>query len=124
LWRRRVADDRAGRFWCNRNGVRPVARPHRYALALTQHLVLGADDVAMHDVCDLPLCVRAELVGGHIQLGTQSEDLSRMGRTGRGGRRGHPRHWYGPDRAARAARSRALHDAVHHGWDDNAVRDA
>jgi hypothetical protein len=69
-----------------------VVRPHRHAPALTQHLVLGADDVAMHDVCDLPLCVRAEFAGRHIQLGTPSENRSRMGRTGHGGGRGHPRH--------------------------------
>jgi hypothetical protein len=92
-----------------------VVRPHRYTLTLAQHLVLGADDVAIHDVYDLPLCVRAELVGGHLQLGTPSENLSRMGRTARGGGRGHPRHWYGPDHAARAPRSRALRDAVRHG---------
>lgn len=99
-----------------------MVRPHRYTLALTQHLVWGADDVPTHDVCDLPLCVRAELAGGHLQLGTPSENLSLMGRTGRGGGRGHPRHWYGPDRAARAARSRARRDAVRHSWDDDAVR--
>jgi len=101
-----------------------VVRPNRYALALAQHLTLGDGDVAMHDVCDLPLCVRAEATGGHIVLGTQSDNLARMGRTGRGGGRGHPRHWYGPDRAARATRSRALRDAVRHGWDDEAVREA
>jgi len=113
-----------GRFWLNRNGAHRVVRPHRYALALAPHLTLGDGDVAMHDVCDLPLCVRAEATGGHIVLGTQSENLARMGRTGRGGGRGHPRRWYGPDRAARAARSRALREAVRHGWDDEAVREA
>jgi len=101
-----------------------VVRPHRYALALAQHLTLGDGDVAMHDVCDLPLCVRAEATGGHIVLGTQSDNLARMGRTGRGGGRGHPRQWYRPDCAARAARSRALREAVRHGWDDEAVREA
>jgi len=124
LWRGCVADDGAGRFWLNRNGVHRVVRPHRYALALAPHLTLGDGDVAMHDVCDLPLCVRAEATGGHIVVGTQSDNLTRMGHTGRGGGRGHPRRWYGPDRAARAARSRALRDAVRNGWDDVAVREA
>jgi len=56
-----------------------VVRPNRYALALAQHLTLGDGDVTMHDVCDLPLCVRAEAIGGHIVLGTQSDNLTRMG---------------------------------------------
>jgi len=56
-----------------------VVRPHRYALALAPHLTLGDGDVAMHDVCDLPLCVRAEATGGHIVLGTHSENLTRIG---------------------------------------------
>jgi len=124
IWCGALADDGYGRFWLNRNGAHRVVRPNRYALALAQHLPLGDGDVAMHDVCDLPLCVRAEVIGGHIVLGTQSDNLARMGRTGRGGGRGHPRHWYGPDRAARATRSRALREAVRHGWDDEAVREA
>ncbi len=121
-----LGDDGYGRFWLNRNGAHRVVRPHRYALALAQHLTLGEDDIAMHAVCDLPLCVRAEPVGGHghIQLGTQAENLAQMGRAGRGGGRGHPRQWYGPDRAARAARSRALRGAVRHGWDPIAVQEA
>jgi len=53
---------------------------------------------------------------GH-SAGTQAENLAQMGRAGRGGGRGHPRRWYGPDRAARVARSRALRHAVRHGWD-------
>ncbi len=79
LWRGCVADDGAGRFWLNRNGVHRVVRPNRYALALAQHLSLGDGDVAKHDVCDLPLCVRAEATGGHIVLGTQSDNLTRKG---------------------------------------------
>ncbi len=85
IWCGALADDGYGRFWLNRNGVHRVVRPNRYALALAQHLTLGDGDVAMHDVCDLPLCVRAEAIGGHIVLGTQSDNLTRMGRTGRGG---------------------------------------
>ncbi|MGY4783898.1 hypothetical protein ACVH9Z_28815 [Rhodococcus opacus] len=57
-------------------------------------------------------------------LGTQAQNLAGMGAKGRGGGRGQTWHWYGPDRAARAARSRALREAVRGGWDADAVRAA
>jgi len=99
-------------------------RPHRYALALARGLSLGEHDIAMHEVCDLPLCVRAEAVGGHLEVGTQAQNLAQMGRAGRGGGRGWPHRWYGLDRTQRAARFRALRDAVHDGWNPEAVRKA
>lgn len=49
-------------------------RPHRYALvlALARDPVLGEHDIVMHEVCDVPLCVHAEAVGGHLEAGTQA----------------------------------------------------
>ncbi len=58
-------------------------RPHRYARA--RGLVLGEHDIVMHDVCELPLCVRAEAVGGHLEVSTQAQNLAQMGRAGRRG---------------------------------------
>jgi len=99
-----------------------VVRPHRYALALARGLVLGEHHIVMHEVCDLPLCVRAEKVGGHLEVGTQAQNLAQIGRTGRGGGRGWPHRWYGLHPTQRATRSRALRDAVHDGWNPQAVR--
>jgi len=124
LWVGAIADDGYGRFWLNRNGHKHVVRPHRYALALAPRLPLGEHDIVMHEVCDLPLCVRAEAVGGHLEVGTQAQNPAQMGRAGRGGGRGWPHRWYGLDRAQRATRSRALRDAVRDGWDPEAVRKA
>lgn len=124
LWVGAIADDGYGRFWLNRNGHTQVVRPHRYALALARQVVLRGDQLVLHEVCDLPLCVRAEAVGGHLEVGTQAQNLAQMGRAGRGGGRGWPHRWYGLDRAQRAARSRALRAAVRDGWDTAAVREA
>jgi hypothetical protein len=124
LWTGAIADDGYGRFWLNRNGDKRVVRPHRYAMALNRHLVLGERDIVMHEVCDLPLCVRAESVGGHLEVGTQAQNLAAMGRAGRGGGRGWPHRWYGLDRTQRAARSRHLRAAVRDGWDPAAVQKA
>ncbi len=124
LWVGAIADDGYGRFWLNRNGGKRVVRPHRYALALARHLVLDEGQLVLHEVCDLPLCVRAEPVGGHLEVGTQAQNLAQMGRAGRGGGRGWPHRWYGLDRAQRAARSQALRTAVRDGWDPEAVREA
>lgn len=99
-------------------------RPHRCALALARHLPLGEDHIVLHEVCDLPLCVRAEPNGGHLEVGTQAQNLAQMGRAGRGGGRGWPHRWYGLDRAQHDPRSRALRDAVRDGWDPGAVRKA
>lgn len=60
----------------------------------------------------------------HVVDGTQSQNLLDMGAKGRGGGRRQPGLWYGPDRLARAARSRRLRDAVRGGWDEDAVRAA
>ena len=122
-----VSDDGYGRFWVSRNGRQKVVRPHRYALAIELGRPLNADEVALHEVCDNPICVRAssETLGRpHVVLGTQAQNLAGMGAKGRGGGRGQTWHWYGPDRAARAARSRALREAVRNGWDDGKVQDA
>jgi hypothetical protein len=104
-----------------------VVRPHRYALAIELGRPLEPDEVALHEVCDNPICVRAtsEALGRpHVVLGTQAQNLAGMGAKGRGGGRGQTWHWYGPDRAARVARSRALREAIRDGWDDEKVRSA
>jgi hypothetical protein len=122
LWTGAITDDGYGRFWLNRNGDKPVVRPHRYALALARHVVLTEHDIAMHEVCDLPLCVRAETVGGHLEIGTQAQNLAQRGRAGYGGGRGWPHRGCVLDMAQRAARYRELRDAVRDGWDPAAVR--
>ncbi|WP_370185345.1 hypothetical protein [Rhodococcus wratislaviensis] len=97
------------------------------ALAIELGRPLTDDEVALHEVCDNPICVRASLEAlgrPHVVLGTQAQNLAGMGAKGRGGGRGQTWHWYGPDRAARAARSRALREAVRGGWDDEAVQAA
>ncbi len=71
LWVGAIADDGYGRFWLNRHGHKHVVRPHRYALA--RNLPLGEHDIVMHEVCELPLCVRAEAGGGHLEVGTQAQ---------------------------------------------------
>ncbi len=119
-----IADDGYSRFCLNRHGHKYAVRPHRYALALARHLPLGEHDIVMHEVCDLPLCVRAEALGGHLEVGTQAQNLAQMGRAARGGVRRWPHRWYGLDRAQRATRSRALRDAVRTRWDPEAVRKA
>ncbi|MFV9455004.1 hypothetical protein ACNJ7E_16360 [Rhodococcus sp. NM-2] len=127
LWRGSISDDGYGRFWIKRDGRQRVVRPHRYALAIELGRPLEPDEVALHEVCDNPICVRAtsEALGRpHVVLGTQAQNLAGMGAKGRGGGRGQTWHWYGPDRAARAARSRALREAIRDGWDDEKVRSA
>ncbi|MBA8965100.1 hypothetical protein JOJ86_007422 [Rhodococcus percolatus] len=118
--------DAYGRFWISRNGKQRVVRPHRYALAIELGRPLTEDEVALHEVCDNPICVRASGTSGrpHVVLGTQAQNLAGMGAKGRGGGRGQTWRWYGPDRAARAARSRALREAVRNGWDDEKVQAA
>jgi hypothetical protein len=85
---------------------------------------LEDSEMAIHEVCDNPICVRvSEALGRpHVVLGTQSQNLAGMGAKGRGGGRGQSWHWYGPDRAARVARSRALREALRNGWDAEAVQ--
>ncbi|MEU2004675.1 hypothetical protein ACH47B_27105 [Rhodococcus sp. NPDC019627] len=127
LWRGAVADDSYARFWLMRGGRQRVVRPHRYALSLELGRPLTDDEVALHEVCDNPICVRASsqaLGPPHVVLGTQAQNLAGMGAKGRGGGRGQTWRWYGPDRSARVARSRALRDAVRDGWNDDAVQAA
>lgn len=148
FWTGAIGDDGYGSFAIRRplsnvdgapmvnpaNGRR-LMREHvvsapRYALAAALGVAMGEVDVAEHVVCDEPICVRAHpgLVDGgigHLSVSTQADNLQSMGRRGRGG--GTPRPWHGrgPDRAARAARSRALRDAVKaHGWDPERMAEA
>nr|WP_287454452.1 hypothetical protein [Rhodococcus sp. (in: high G+C Gram-positive bacteria)] len=130
IWVGAVADDGYGRFWLMRDGRQRVVRPHRYALARALGVPLTDEVTALH-LCDNPICVRVTLdedtrVGGvrHVVDGTQSQNLLDMGAKGRGGGRRQRGLWYGPDRNARAARSRRLRDAVRGGWDEDAVRAA
>ncbi|WJJ14705.1 hypothetical protein P9990_27075 (plasmid) [Prescottella equi] len=129
IWRGAIADDGYGRFWVTRDDHPRVLRPHRYALALALGEPLAPTVVAMH-LCDNPVCVRAEPRealgdrGSHVVAGTQAENLAGMGAKGRGGGHGLPWRWVGMTREMRAARSRALRDAVRDGWDAEAVRAA
>ncbi len=108
------------------DGVRVVRAP-RYALAVAlEGAELGADVRALHE-CDNPACVRVvpaddvrRGVRLHVVGGDQRENMQRMARMGRGG--GRPQIVArGAGRAARAARSRAIREAVRHGWDTEAV---
>lgn len=140
IWTGAIADDGYGRWWIRRGCTERIIRPHRYALAIALGGHLDGNNVAMH-LCDNPICVRAETPpglgrpdhrgeinggvaeealggwdwGGHVVAGTQSQNLTEMGRKGRGG------GWAGPTRAERAARSRALREAVRGGWNEEAV---
>lgn len=124
FWTGSISDDGYGRFWIKRDGRQRVVRPHRYALMLELGRPLEDSEMAIHEVCDNPICVRvSEALGRpHVVLGTQSQNLAGMGAKGRGGGRGQSWHWYGPDRAARVARSRALREALRNGWDADAVQ--
>ncbi len=127
LWRGAIADDSYARFWLMRDGRQRVVRPHRYALMLELGRPLEESEIAMHEVCDNPICVRASsaAVGRpHVVLATQAQNLAGMAAKGRGGGRGQSWHWYGPDRKARAARSYALREAIIDGWDAEAVQAA
>ncbi|MCZ4516929.1 hypothetical protein O4220_00265 [Rhodococcus ruber] len=130
IWVGAIADDGYGRFWLMRDGRQRVVRPHRYALARALGVPVTDEVTALH-MCDKPICVRVTLdkdtrVGGvrHVVDGTQSQNLLDMGAKGRGGGRRQRGLWYGPDRVARAARSRLLREAVRGGWDEDAVRAA
>jgi len=127
FWTGSISDDGYGRFWLMRDGRQRVVRPHRYALMLELGRPLTDSEFAIHEVCDNPICVRATTsIAGrpHVVAGTQSQNLAGMSAKGRGGGRGQSWHWYGPDRAARAARSKALRDALRNGWDADAVESA
>ncbi|MDQ0284819.1 MULTISPECIES: hypothetical protein [Nocardiaceae] len=128
IWIGAIADDGYGRFWVSRGGRPRVVRPHRYALAIALGGSIDESVNALH-MCDNPICVRVTLDEAqqqplHVVDGNQSQNLRDMAAKGRGGGRRQPGLWYGPDRAARAARSRRLRAAVRHGWDDAAVQAA
>ncbi|MEE2061804.1 hypothetical protein [Rhodococcus artemisiae] len=126
-WIGSIADDSYGRFWMKRDGRQRVVRPHRYALALALGRPLQDHEVALHVVCDNPLCVRAwEALGRppHVVPGTQSENLASMAAKGRGGGKTQPWRWQELDRAGRVARSRRAREALRNGWDEDALRHA
>lgn len=130
LWVGAIGSDGYGRFAIRRGADPHVVRTSRYAAAAAlQGQALAAGDLVLH-LCDLPLCVRsvtaADIDAGvrpHIILGTQNDNMRRMGFMGRGGgRRAIVTHGAGV--TARVERSRALRDAVRDGWDDDAVQAA
>lgn len=126
-WIGSIADDSYGRFWISRDGRQRVVRPHRYALALALGRPIEDHEVALHKVCDNPLCVRAwEALGrsAHVVSGTQSENLAGMAAKGRGGGKAQPWRWQDLDRAGRVARSRRAREALRNGWDEEALREA
>jgi hypothetical protein len=95
-------------------------RPNRYALALSTGEPLEAAVLALHE-CDVPPCVKVAnpaAVRQHVVAGTQRDNMIRMAYTGRGGGRPVVRR---DGLRARRARSVALHEAVRHGWDSDAV---
>lgn len=117
IWIGAIGDDGYGRFWLGRPGGPTVVRPNRYALALA-HGELGPEVLALHE-CDNPIC--ALVHPKHVVEGTHTENMNRMARAGRGGGN-YPRGLRpGLDRRGRAARSRALRDAVRDGWNEQAV---
>lgn len=118
-WVGAIGDDGYGRFWIRRpDEPARMIRANRYAVALDVGR-LAADVLTLHE-CDEPMCVRPGYP--HVVPGTQAQNLATMGRRGRGGGTGF-RHG-APDRAARAARSRAIRSAICQGWDPEALHDA
>lgn len=116
IWKGAIADSGYGRFWVNRRGGPVVISAHRYALALALG-TLAPHECARHLKCDNPVCVKAYVSDGapHIVKGTQAENMWDMSRKGRAG--GH----MVSSMRARAARARALREAVRDGWDADAV---
>ncbi len=112
-----IADDGYARFWLGRPEGPKVVRAHRYAIAV-EYGAVRDDDTGLHH-CDIPLCVRVH--PRHVQAGTRADNMAEMGAKRRGGGRNQYRRWYSRDRAGRAARSRALRDAVRDGWDQDAI---
>lgn len=129
-WVGSIADDAYGRFWIQRGGRQRVVRPHRYALALALDRPLDDDELALHEVCDNPLCVRAWGDPAspdrppHVVTGTQAQNLAGMGAKGRGVGRTPPWHRIHTDRAGRVARSRRARDALRDGWNAEALHNA
>jgi hypothetical protein len=123
IWVGAIGADGYGRYFITRAGMGLCVRPNRYALAMSTGYPLGADVLALHE-CDNPICVKVNpglVTPQHVVAGTQSQNMLRMGRGRRGGGRPSIR---GVGREARRARSVALREAVRHGWDADAVREA
>ncbi|KWX19585.1 hypothetical protein AFM11_35160 [Mycolicibacterium wolinskyi] len=123
IWVGAIGADGYGRFFITRAGMGFCVRPNRYALAMSTGEPLGVDVLALHE-CDNPICVKINPAGSvrqHVVAGTQSENMTRMGRGRRGGGRPTIR---GVGRRARRERSVALREAVRDGWNAEAVREA
>lgn len=78
---RAIADDGHGRFLLNRNDHARVVRPHRDPPRVPGTWSSDQHHFAVHDVCDLPVGVRAVPVGGHIERGTRAQNLPQMAGT-------------------------------------------
>jgi hypothetical protein len=110
LWLGRPRDDGYGQFWLPDGRV---IRAHRFAWA-AWHGPVDRRVVIRHQ-CDEPLCtpITRAAVDAHLAAGTQADNVVDRELRGRGHRRrGGVRSWT-VDRRGMAARSRALHDALH-----------
>jgi hypothetical protein len=110
LWLGRPRDDGYGQFWLP--GGR-VIRAHRFAWAAWHGPVRPG--VVIRHQCDEPLCtpITRAAVDQHLAAGTQADNVVDRELRGRGyRRRGGVRGWT-VDRRGMAARSRAVHEALH-----------
>jgi hypothetical protein len=122
-----LSDDGYGVFRITRDGMTRVVRTSRYALAVAlEGEYLAPDVMALHE-CDNPVCARvvgvpeaARGVPAHVVGGDQRQNMIRMARMRRGGGR-RPIVARGAGVAARVERSRAIREAVKHGWDAERV---
>lgn len=123
-----IGGDGYGRFWIRRGGgKRIMLRSNRYALAVSlQGAPLEPWVYGLHG-CDNTSCVRVSTADErgikHLTQGTQRENMERMGRMGRGGGR-RPIQRGRAGLLERRERAVALREAVRHGWDADAVREA
>lgn len=124
IWLRPPRDDGYGQFSLSRNGQERIVRAHRYSLAVIHDGPLPSTTYGLH-TCNLTICVRAELdERTHLVLGTHADNMAQMARQGRGGGNALYWKWRGTDRAALAARARAIQAACSHGWNAEAIADA
>jgi hypothetical protein len=127
VWAGGLSDDGYGVFRITRDGMTRVVRTSRYALAVAlEGEYLAPDVMALHE-CDNPVCARvvgvpeaARGVPAHVVGGDQRQNMIRMARMRRGGGR-RPIVARGAGVAARVERSRAIREAVKHGWDAERV---